>query len=165
MNTKAKLEQCQADIATLEAERDGLQKELEKPKLRHGDYGYDFEGDPCMSLQLHNGAGCTLHRSCAGKKYAYTCKTLNACYVPKVVLGNIFDDLERNSKDLEEFRITDFEDDAYRARWNGSYLDIETTRGLLCDRQHMHLALDGMVEFHQKLGQLIATAKRRQNAK
>jgi len=159
VNTKAKLEQCQADIATLEAERDGLQKELEKPKLRHGDYGYDFEGDPCMSLQLHNGAGCTLHRSRAGKKYAYTCKTLNACYVPKVVLGNIFDDLARNQVDLKKFDVE------YKAGYrfhadltdNGIWLLIHT--GSSC------YDLDKATEIHQKLGQLIATAKRRQNAK
>jgi len=170
VNTKAKLEQCQADIATLEAERDGLQKELEKPKLRHGDYGYDFEGDPCMSLQLHNGAGCTLHRSCAGKKYAYTCKTLNACYVPKVVLGNIFDDLERNSKDLEKFEVksTHFHGKFKRKLEFIMVRPHETGCVNIYgenSKDYGTFEREDIIEIYQKLGQLIATAKRRQNAK
>lgn len=75
---------------------------------------------------------------------------------------NIFDDLERNSKDLEEFEVewpggykfsAKLLDDNCGHEYCGAKIKIES--GSSC------YTFKKIVEIHQKLGQLIATAKRK----
>ena len=160
MNTKAKLEQCQADIAKITAERDGLQEELDKTKLRSWDYGVlspASNGDFRFFLQQDGKIKAYTPSGCVGAHDAEICRDIYT------IFGNLKADLERNSKDLKKFKVVDTYGDTFVQKWYDDYLCIRSS--VEGKTLHMHLAFDGMVEFHQKLGQLIATAKRRQNAK
>ena len=131
---KAKIEQNIVDAHKLDEERERLQdefSELQELKLRQGDYGY-YSGGGKFPLLL-------------------------------VKLGNIFDDFKRNSEDLEVFTVK-----TYRRNLGLSvgltinpkdavYFNIGTGPTFVCT----HLELDKAIELHQKLGQLIATAKRK----
>jgi len=146
--------------------RENYGKCEKKAELRHGDYGYDYDGDPCMTLQLHDGgSGATLHKSNAGSAYAYTNKPSNSAFVPITKLGNIFDDLKRNSEDLERLEMN--AGTANRSQTgkklaigfnNNGCLFVGVGRGL---REIAHYTLDQATEIHQKLGQMIATIKRK----
>ena len=57
-----------------------------KPELRHGDYGYNKEGD--IRLQAN------------GKTWGCIGNTPTNLGSPLIPIGNIFDDLERNKVDL-----------------------------------------------------------------
>ncbi len=128
--------------------------ELDKPELRHGDYGFDKDDDGCMVLQLHDGdSGKTLHESHAGSRYAYVNEPKGDAFVPKVKLGNIFDDLKALAEPLEEFQICNIKFGLTDA--NGKLLEIRI------DGEMWWLSERDTINLHQKLGRLIATAKRK----
>ncbi|MFO8239421.1 MAG: hypothetical protein R6T90_00300 [Dissulfuribacterales bacterium] len=57
---KASIEQNQRDIDSLKEVQEKLKKELEeaeKPKFRHGDYGYDCNGKPCLKMKVFRERG------------------------------------------------------------------------------------------------------------
>ncbi len=128
-----------------------------EPKLRHGDYGYDSQGRRCLRLQVGNSnSGFTV----ASSEFVYG-NDAGIAFVPKVILGNIFDDLKRNSENLGRTQIN-FEDGkdifmdiAYKNKVWLHFSNTKTGGG-------GHLSMETATEFHQKLGQLIATAKRKQ---
>lgn len=135
--------------------------EKPKPELRHGDYGYDREGielliakpnydESLLSFDV-NASHCGI--------------ILNGIHATRTFtkLGNIFDDLKRNSEDLEEFEIND-------SYYDKCYFQITGHNKKICFNliqagNHPHFTLDQLDEIIQKLSQLRATAKRKQNAK
>lgn len=76
----------------------------------------------------------------------------------KTKLGNIFDDLKRNSEDLREFEVIPSGCDrhGFAAKLGCSCILM----GEIGDP--WFFCIDEAIEVHQKLGQLIATAKRKQ---
>ena len=72
--------------------------DLDKPQLRHGDYGYDEDGDPRITLTEWEAGRFTF----AGD-YSLVKRDLKSELTVKYKTGNIFDDLKRNSNDLTEF--------------------------------------------------------------
>ena len=125
--------------------------------MRQGDYGY-YSGGGKFPLLLvkHKGEARYCHKD---QNYFNQPVRKNSF----VKLGNIFDDLKRNSEDLEVFTVK-----TYRRNLGLSvgltinpkdavYFNIGTGPTFVCT----HLELDKAIELHQKLGQLIATAKRK----
>lgn len=138
---------------------------LEPPKLEHGDYGYDEDGDSCMALKSHNGSGIPGPFRRAGPRYAYECNFDDSepSWKVKTKLGNIFKDLERNKVDLERFKKSTRGSGILRMtiyKW----CDCKGELGIefLIDDSHTATTdLEEATEIHQKLGQMIATAKRK----
>ncbi len=132
----------------------------EKPELRHGDYGFSDENHPRLYLTdkgkpIHVQADDTFLG--ADKWFA------GKMDEGGIVLGNIFDDLKRNAEDLRGFEIANGtkEGSLKITPWLGSCFEwkIETP-----SRYTMGWTTKELIEIHQKLGQLIATAKREQNS-
>jgi hypothetical protein len=63
----------------------------EVTKLRHGDYGFDTEGRPCMSVKLSLGQGM----KDVGRDYVWDKSHFKGGSHVVKVLGNIFDDLNK----------------------------------------------------------------------
>lgn len=140
---------------------ENLKKQFgEKPReIRHGDYGYWKNGLPYMAIkrddkQLHEWA-CDEHLVTAKGNWNFG---MDDKFTP---FGNIFDDLKRLSEDLEF--TESICSNGYHAH---ARLDKDGTIYLYSgwdnkgdDKGYAHL--EDVITFHQKLGQLIATAKRR----
>ncbi len=139
--------------AMLEAKAE-LEK-AKKPELRHGDYGYDTNGDACIYINVHMKGlreCCDEHLWLNARGYVGIAVT---------ILGNIFDDLKLNSKDLGEVRVE------FDKKGNKVFMDLNVENKIwihFCgyDQDGVYVPIDKAVDFHQKLGQIIATAKRKQ---
>jgi hypothetical protein len=134
------------------------------PQLRHGDYGRCWnERNGARRVFIKNkGDGLV-----AANEYG-TCIDADEVEGYKdnyIILGNIFDDLARNAEDLERFRAKS----TYDSRYPGSVEFIKC----MGSNDGFNIYTEGgctfntadLVEIHQKLGRLIATAKRRKGAK
>ena len=139
----AQIEQNQADRHRLIDEGEKLQDELvelNKTKIKHWDYGFTkicSEPRLCVDEDMLNESGQAMGFARYSHDY--------------VIIGNIFDDLKRNNEDLEEFKA-----DVHTYKFN--FKECPHAPIYIAGNWHpMHEA----VEIHQKLGQLIATAKRR----
>ena len=137
---------------------------INEPKLRHGElriwtggghngpFIVDLSDDECHCIWQDGDL-----RNRKNEKHILDSST---------VISHIFDDLKRNSEDLDEFE-TGYLDgscsDRVRVRIKNRYFDhIE----LKVESSHFTEKLPKFIEIHQKLGQLIATAiRRRQGAK
>ena len=99
-----KLEQAVKDVSKLQVEVEVLEIQLakaKKPKLRHGDFGYDKDGGPKTVLLEHSG-----NLLQGGVSYATTREgDPNRTLPLDCVLGNIFDLLEEWGEDLEEREV------------------------------------------------------------
>ena len=148
-------EQKEELITILKKEVEGLQKIVDKlqktdsedkPQLRHGDYGYLPDGSPSPArLFTKNDSGEIIYhyRSKEGDCPAWGIDKY-------IILGNIFDDLKRNSEDLE------------RAVIDGFVMEIIGDRICIGGRRFLpHQA----TEFYQKLGRLLNTARKKANGK
>ena len=170
MNTKAKLEQCQADIAKITAERDGLQAELDEPELRHGELrcwtGTAKPNHFIVDLSDEDkGPHCLWVNEDLRNRHSKE-RILNS----SAHVSYIFDDLERNSKDLEKFEVksTHFHGKFKRKLEFIMVRPHETGCVNIYgenSKDYGTFEREDIIEIYQKLGQLIATAKRRQNAK
>ncbi len=69
-----------------------LDAEAEKPELRHGDFGYDHDGDACLNLYARDSG--TFRQ--AGKTYLYEEEIHTKAFQITTVLGNIFDLLKKD---------------------------------------------------------------------
>ncbi len=147
---KQKLEQAKEDkklaIATADKEIARLEAEL---KPRHGDYGIgkSHSGDTRCRLK---------EKGCISNEFGVTDTELHK--EQDVWLGNIFDDLKRNSKDLREFEVTsdgeiNTASGLFSLQRGGNGMDWIT-----CNNHCF--TIDKLIEIHQKLGQMIATMKR-----
>ena len=145
MNTeefKAKLCNCEnhlEDVAkSIEEAREQLAELVEKPKLpklRHGDFGCFRDGTPriCIIDSIYDE-----ERRCG--------KSCDIEYY--TILGNIFDLLKEWSEDSD------------RANIDGFVLEICGNRIVIGGRRFL---IDQATEFWHKLGQMIATLKRKEN--
>ena len=134
-------------------------KELDSPKLRHGDYGHDSVGRPTIHLDPPN-ANWPDSDSCRplsvfGKSWNYADHYGQEV---KVVLGNIFDDLKRNSEDLEKYNTQDDRGDGLRV----DIVDRVAVR-LNNDASVNRLDPSDAIEYAQRIIQIAHTIKRKQN--
>ena len=143
----AQIEQNQTDRQRLVDEGNKLNAELAELDKRHGDYGYDYDRKPCLRIYGH----CPDYQFTVANRTTTFGNDSGSAAVPKIILGNIFDDLERNSEYLKEFKT-----------------DIHTYKFDFEKVSHAPIYIAGnwhtmaeAEEHHQKLGQLIATAKRK----
>ncbi len=126
--------------------------ELDKPESRHGSkvfYRSSCSKSPRIVLFDSMGVLSTFDEN--GVK----CQNMTSSYIA-LDEPTIFDDLKRNSEDLTEFEIKSLNglcnivemaidnDGDIKTIWDCDYLEQEQA-----------------VDFHQKLGQLISTARRR----
>ena len=124
---------------------------LDKPELRHGDYG--FKGPGVSRLMINSPSG-------SGELIIAGCDTSHANGKVKIKLGNIFDDLKAMSEDLEKFEAKN-KGGAYE-----NVFRISCTEGITienkADGAMIHFAPEQYQEIRQKLSRLMATAKKRQ---
>ena len=127
--------------------------ELDKPKVKHGDYGYDGSGQTiCVEkeksgsnihIKHRNGFGCTWSGVDHLDVVGYT------------VMGNIFDDLKRYSEDLTEFTMEDDNGDKMAFEIDMAVISLDFEE-LLND-----LTFDKALEMGQKLIRMAYTLKRK----
>lgn len=158
---KAKIEQNLTDQSKLLDEQDKLQlklKEFEEPKDRLGDYGYwlsNYGNEPRLATKKKRG-GAELYLI---NTDGHLCSLIFYTNI-HVKTGNIFDDLKRNSEDLEEFEVSDeagiLAFGAFRQYDNScAFLKIvENSEG--------YFTSDQLIGIGQQLIQMAHTIKRKQ---
>lgn len=145
---------AQSELEAIEQKAKDLRKMLDEPeiKLEHGDYGYDDKNVPRLELDIGRDEYKIKHCTAGNSYVCLPSDEPNASHI-KIKLGNIFDDLRRNSKDLREFS----------RRCPGNKFEVCLSGGCIDFYIESNYASLGMIEAYdayQKLGQLIATAKR-----
>ena len=133
-----------AALKALDAERVRLEGLL-KPELRHLDYGYCDTDRPFIMVQ-------SKIRNKLEYANRYGLVQYGSNMVNPTIVGNLDDDLKRNSEDLEEFSVDGVYRFSVKKRMDSGWV-------VNCDQQW--LDLEDVIVLHQKLGQLIATQKRR----
>ena len=144
--------QAEKRITAIEEEAAELRKIIEtddKPALGNGDYGY-------LSRQSWIKIQNEVYWLDSAFKDISTHP--DSFFLPSRI-GNLVDDLKRNQEDLEEFEING----DCGGQLNISYGSHgrERVRFRVACTEH-NFSLNEATKIHQKLGQLIATAKRRQ---
>ncbi len=132
-----------------------------KPKLRHGDYGYDNGVDMAPFICIDNDVFWLRNNRLVSRKSNYTRDRFIFDENLTTITGNLTDDLKRNSEDLERFEVTGQYDDnkgkTFQVHGGNQnrhiWFHINTGSGFF--------EIDEAIEFHQKLGQVINTEKRR----
>jgi hypothetical protein len=174
-DTQAKLDAAQikrnaifADIESLTANEKEADAEIEalkaklaeesKPKLRHGDYGYDKEGDPCLYLcaQSKDHGDGPMRRCSSAWLYEY--EITNDSFKIVTLIANIFDDL----KALQE-GVTEFEIGCFKVDICSGFLYITDWYDKDDDGDIAELPIEDLSAFVLKLRQMEATLKRRKN--
>ena len=162
-DTKTRISQCSRDIAKLQEEKQALEKSLEKslekPKLGHGDYGYNDFAEPRVFV-LQNGAISAFGHCGLGSGNANSPSYCEADAYTKH--GNIFDDLERNSVDLTKFEVSDWYDGdklEFGIRADGRVSCWHSRQGG-ADKQ-INFKIPQLEELHQKSGQMLAYLRRK----
>ena len=154
-----KIEQNQTDKQKLIDEGKTLADKLaalDKPQLRHGDYGTAIASSGRLMLKDIGGQWFTAGKECCVSPG-------NDSFGPATILGNIFDDLKRNAEDLWEFEVDLYKDDedGFAAEYNES--DDNRVIGIGDKGEDFwYYTIDQATDIHQKLGQVIAFAKRKQ---
>lgn len=158
MNEKEIAEKMIKEARKVIDEAEAKLKELDKPEFKHGDFRVSGTGFWQLYLKEIGGGMriASKHHLFSGNLGDYSIIDKPACS------GNIhdyFDDLKRNAVDLEEF------DGWYPSGENRMIVRlVGKTSGLVefcIDKALFSADLDEAVKIHQKLGQLIATARRR----
>ena len=129
-----------------------------EPKLRHGDYGYYAESGNYWCVWKQEETLEIFGKNSGSGRVAEE-ENKNSDMVKD---GNHVDDLERNSEDLEGFGVgAGSQRDIFTAKWDGGHKD---TMPFAIGVNGKSFWFDGkqVIEIHQKLGQLIATAERSQ---
>ena len=123
---------------------------LDKPELRHGDYGYVEQGQKSPRLY-------TLANNGELEWSSKTIKMGRSGPNPEInITGNIFDDLARNSVDLKEFKV-----DAAGASGDGFLASIMGSNIRIICRRYLFDTGEA-TKIHQQLGRLLAFFKRKQ---
>ncbi len=165
-------DKMRARLETIKQEAEKIEKMLAEPeaKLRHGDYGIDFgekEKDtkfPMLAFKPHhlNDPLRIAHADGSGGWEEDGADGI-------IWLGNIFDDLKRNSQDLREFEMVDSYGGSTNIKCEIStdWLAVIMDFGKKCVNCHFDLKDDlaKATKFHQNFGQLLATAIREQAKK
>ena len=145
------IEEHQTAIGNAIAELAMLDKP--KPKLRHGDYGLQSNANILPWIKIYN------------KIWYLEGNQKNASMLPDAAfageqVGNLVDDLKRNSEDLEEFEVHVHHGGTLKARIDTFDNDNDIEFQISSPCHHATANIYEAQEIHQKLGQLIATAKR-----
>lgn len=158
---EARLHQNKIDQTMLTDEQTRLESklaDLDKPKPRTGDVRWKHPKDPIV-LMCDDWYNASLKLYSDGKH--------DKCWAKYPFQFNLFDhidDLKRNAEDLEEFKV------------DGLLYGDDILCGITADPNDMiyfaqhdggkhsavHATIGQATEFHQKLGRLIDTAKRKQ---
>lgn len=149
---QAKLHNYEERLNDVAGEIERLREQLaeaEKPKHRHGDFGFDDTSRPCLVIQKETGSKYEL--AVASSSYTYG-NDSGAAYVPVITIGNIFDLLKKWSKDLEYFEF-----DVHHCEIN----TIEFPHAPIHIAGNWHTLAEAEEIWH-KLGQMIATLKRKE---
>ncbi len=158
MNEREIAEKMIADAEKLAADGKAKLEALDRLKLRHGDYGTTnlgcswFCAKKCGTLELFSSFG--------GSGYKGVIETLPKGYTRLGnIIDNIIDDLKQDSMDLTKFKVDKMvvslgEED------NSLVFDLDGENRYSCVFSFAEL-----VEIHQKLGQMLATAKRMRGKK
>ena len=158
---EALIKQNAVDKERIATEGERLQAELKglKPKLKHGDYGFD-NGEACppkerlflKKFQRNDVYACNYHGSTDGHTVHGSCEI--------VKLGNIFADLKMLSEPLKVFDVKG----GYGQNGFFAYLE-PTTDGMSAtiqirtdDGNYLRYTLDEAEEISNNLRRLIATA-------
>lgn len=122
-----------------------------KPELRHGDYGCDENGRLSW-IKIYGNVWWLDGR----QKTPSGCEESSFVKEKKGNIKDIFDDLERNKVDLEEFEKAS-------SRTNGNIkFHIDADPHLIWfESECGYFNIEEATKIHQKLGQMIATAKRK----
>ena len=140
MNEKQILEQSIADHQKAIDKAKSELSALDKPKLRHGDYGlHGNSGDNWIKLEDEI-------RWIGHENYLGHSGIPESNFVDNKV-GNLIDDLKAMSEPLDRTSV------------DGFVMEVINDRVIIGGRRFL---VDQAVEFRQKLGQLITTAKRKQ---
>ncbi len=152
------IKESQAVIDKAVAELAELGKPV--PDSKHGDYGIDDKGDACMALDRNNEGGekavCSLLRGGGLQDMDRVCKKK---WLPGVIYGNLVDDMERNSQNLQRFSVDSGGiEGAFEAHLLSDF------SGLRIDAPQAYIyTIDESIKIHQNFGQMIATAQREQS--
>lgn len=147
----------------------GLELDLEsqlaeKPKLRHGDYGYTPNGYPQAMLKTRDGDKIYGGRLHASAKEDYVDEE-----VLEVALGNIFDDLTARAEMPDSCSVN------INKLSHGIEAEVSTFTGsgAICIRlgesaedKNYYMKpynIEDVVRFHRELGGVIANAKKAEN--
>lgn len=138
-------------------------KKDKKKQSRHGDYGLTVDDRPFLITKSFFGGDDSMRvASQEGLLETISMNNLSGMK-PKTTFGNIYDDMERNKEDLEEFTING----QVRVKRDMDCISIAVYGWLrpLKNVGHVgqgwNLNLAEAVEYHQKLGRVIATIKRK----
>ena len=133
------------DIAkAIEELRDQVAK-VEKPKLRHGDFGLSQDGSPRLIVKekVYDKGGVCGYTN--GPDDYYT------------IFGNIFDLMKDWCKDLTEFEM-EAPATNVKVEARGSFVAFIDPS----DRNEINVSSEKIEEFWRKLGQLVMTLKKKQ---
>ena len=161
---QTKVEETQGKIEIMQKLKKEIQEQLAEkpnPKLRHGDYGYDKDGEAAMIVRLDGNEKMTAMTT----EGVYENLELPLISAPTTILGNIFDDLNAKAEPLEEFEMHP----AFGGRkveisgkkTGGIWMGIMNTYDTL-DKKGARLSLAEAEEIHRSLGRVIAFAKTQQ---
>lgn len=161
---KGKKEPLDPDLSmeTAKNKLQGFFEKPKKPKLKHWDYGYHRDGSKRLFLKTDKGLRAIYENGKDANETSTAGAIRDQLYT---ILGNISSDLERMKEDLKEFEV--------KASLNEKTIEVGRSIepndliffgvGIPGKREIMHINLDKATEIHQKLGQVIATAKRKQD--
>lgn len=156
--------QLQSDIAKYQQQL----AELDKPKLRNLDYGFFEERDFRLFVRV-DGKFRALDEEgyCANHNVLQGLAWKRGNYKIKGNLKEFTDDLQRNAVDLKEFKVEAAGvRNGFIAETNSPESCAPVRLGLIYNhgaKDTWNFTIDQATEIHQKLGQVIATARRRQN--
>lgn len=139
-----------------QAKLDALDKSMLRP--RHGWYGTNKYGDFRFVIKKE-GNGLAIGGSI---RLGFCCETLEDLQREGTEFGNFVDDLKLNSEDLKDFEVK-----PRICKNNGFSAKIDDTDTIAIGNidNYWYYSLAEAIEIYQKLGQLIATAKRGNNEK
>lgn len=143
-----KIDQAKTDKQAINKNLQVLEKLLrktEKPKLKHGDFGTNKEGDSRLVIKKTNDV-LTLAGCC---KLGMCVETVDEIREKGFIFGNIFDLLKEWSEDLDRTYIDGF------ALAIGRFCSDKIVIG------GRSFLIEQAEEIWHKLGQLIATQKRK----
>ncbi len=156
-NLEQRLRQARDDkilsIQTSDTEIERLEsqlKALDKATLGHLDYGYDKDGDPFVMVQSN-----VRHKLEHANEYGLV---QDSNILGPTVLGNSTADLKRNSKDLERFEVKAAN---VESGFVAEIVEYGERINIGTSYETWNFYLPEAVTIHQKLGQLIATLRRR----
>ncbi len=163
---EVKLEQNAADMRAIEgaAAVIGLEitnlkatlAEEQKPKLRHGDYGYSDRNNGNFLVLENNDDGLCYWDKGFGLGAQIDTSDGRKHFVKS---GNIFDDLKAMSEELEEFTVEDsIGTSEFKANISGGRIDIYMTHGSCCMGS---FPLDSAHEIAMKILAIEATARKK----